>query len=457
MKFLASQTSTSELGGQPWARQLSSRTGLWLLPIVTALLAIGALIGVGIWQIPSIFALLAIFLIVLSRGFTDAMVVLGVVSVTFSGLQIGPITFPDIFLILAGVGLIVAALAKSELRLPFWMFASSAIVLAGGLIPTLFLKSTGRGLAVLLQFVSVMLLVPVVIAIAGRTDRSRIRIVRCFVASAVVNAILALLQSVQILDLASRLTGWQGLQLGGRVRGLAAHPNQLGLICAIALPLTYFLYTRNRRWALAIAALGAGVLVSGSRAGLLAATASVFFYWLMAGRLSFATSVRVLAVILFGLVIGNALGVDDAFQRLTTADQSVSEANEARAANLREGVSDVLGNPLTGVGFEGTAHNLYLRVAQGGGLIALGGFVWFVCATMATGRRCRSDPIVVAVAASMATWMFAGIFQPGLYERFLYVPAGLLIGAGMDRRERMKRLEATDPGLPTVLPGPTSR
>jgi hypothetical protein len=362
------------------------------------------------------------------------MVTLGILSITFSGIQIGPITAPDLFLIPAAVGVLLAAVLRGGLRLPSWLIGGPCAVLAGGLIPVVFLRGSSHNFRVLFQFVEVMVFVPAVIGLAGRSPRERGKIARLFAVSAVANAVLGLLQFLRIFDLASRVTGWQGFKYnGGRARGLTAHPNQLGLVCAMALPVALYLYARDRRWAVGIATLAVGVLISGSRTGVLAGIAAVALFLFLAGRLTWAHIVKAVSVVAFAAVVGSILGMNVAVERFTTGDNTVQQADEARAATLQQGISDVVRHPVTGVGFGGNSHDLYLEIAQGGGLLALGGFGWFVLSAIRIRRRLPADPLVSAAAASMATWLFAGFFAPGLYDRFLYLPTGLLIGAALGR------------------------
>ena len=128
----------------------------------------------------------------------------------------------------------------------------------------------------------------------------------------------------------------------GRPAGLSEHPNHLALVALIGLgPAIMLSVAATRVWgrSLGVAAslvLAAGVVVSGSRAGLLGIAAALFLAFLLAG--GGRRRLRLTAVT--GLMVAVALGAatlsnQNAYQRLRNVQsQSVIASDTGRRALL---------------------------------------------------------------------------------------------------------------------------
>ena len=91
------------------------------------------------------------------------------------------------------------------------------------------------------------------------------------------------------------------------------------------------------------------------------------------------------------------------------------------------------------------AHNIYLQLIQGGGVLALVGFVVFATGimrstrTVTCGELLRAgipQALLAASTAAMGTWLLYGLVGNALYDRYLYAPAGFVLAIGLVSRAR---------------------
>ena len=124
----------------------------------------------------------------------------------------------------------------------------------------------------LLKFEVGLLGIPVVIGLVADTRRRCNRLASLFALSAVVNAVVALVQYATARP--------NPYQASPRVSGLAVQPNHLALTCAMAIPIVMLWMrhsARGRALALgAVSLLLGAVYVSGSRAGAVGALLALF-------------------------------------------------------------------------------------------------------------------------------------------------------------------------------------
>lgn len=401
----------------------------WLVFVIFAIAA-GISIGVGHWPVAFAIALSLNVVVFLAGRIPELLLAAGMLTITFSGVDVGIVTAPDVFLLPALLFFIPRVLHAGQFEPPTWLIGAGALVLAAGLLPHfLFPVLPARSVQILGQLVIALIYIPVVISLGVKEKDDLWRLATLFVLSASVNSFFAVLQFFEVSDLASLATGSRGFAHTGRVAGFTAHPNQLGLVCVLAFPIALHLYKRRRLWFVSLVLLVGGVMGSGSRTALVSLLASIALYLYMQGSLSASRLIRALVFAGLVAVVASAVGIDIALNRLLVTDQSVAEATAARSDSLAVAFSDIRAHPLTGVGFGKGAHSLYISVVQSAGVLALGGFGWFATRTLRIARRFRHDLLVSAVGASMASWLAAGLIHPGLYDRYLYVPAGLLLGA----------------------------
>ncbi len=99
-----------------------------------------------------------------------------------------------------------------------------------------------------------------------------------------------------------------------------------------------------------------------------------------------------------------------------------------------------------GHGFEYVrgAHDIYLQLLHAGGIVALAGFLSFAVGITVTGVRLGRSAAVPehlqglarASVASLAVWLAAGgVVSTPIFDRYLYIPAGLVIAIWVLRRK----------------------
>jgi O-antigen ligase len=228
--------------------------------------------------------------------------------------------------------------------------------------------------------------------------------------------------------------------------GLTAHPNHLALVAAIALPVAVAQLAvassprRRILYGMLSAAMAIGLLVAGSRAAFGGAAAGLLCLLLLAGRNRRRVAPYVGGLLAVGLIaVALALATHTGFitlQRIAGVD--TGQNTDTRLAYYRGALSDFIRSPIVGHGFQliVQAHDIYLQLLQSGGLLALGAFAAFMVGTLRLAWRLGHDPVVPAalrplvagLAASIVVWLINGVAGNQLYDRYLYVPIGLLLG-----------------------------
>jgi O-antigen ligase len=138
---------------------------------------------------------------------------------------------------------------------------------------------------------------------------------------------------------------------------------------------------------------------------------------------------------------------------------AAAQSDVAREAIYGHVIHEVEQRPIVGHGFEYLkgSHNIYLQVLHSGGVIALLGLITLVVGVIATGLRVSSrsqQPIVRALLASSLVWLAVdGLFEPAIFDRYLYVPIGLLLACWSVNRRSDERQPTPDKShLPDVAP-----
>lgn len=421
-------------------QQTHRRFGVGTAAALGLLFLAGIAVGLGYtWVVIVVLALFAVVAFWRDRLF-DLVIALGILTVSFSGIEIGPVTAPDIFLLPAAVMLGFRHVVSWNKNVPMWLLGSAVTLFAAGMLAQVaFVDLPSRSLVILLQLCISLVYVPLVVSLSVQNLQQLRRLSGLFVVSACISTFFGLLEFLGITDVASRLSGFSGFTYnGGRPASFTAHPNQLGLVSVLAFPFAMELFRRNRIWAPSLLLLLTGVMISGSRTALAGLVVAAIVTLWVRGTL---TTTRVLkgavTLVLVG-ALATAAGVDVTLDRVFSSDDAVTEATEARTDSVRTALNDFKAHPLTGVGFGGNAHSLYVQIVQGAGLLALAGFIWFAQRTLRVARSMRAHPLAMAAGASMATWLITGLVHPGLYERYLYIPAGIILGV----RTLVRRREA---------------
>jgi hypothetical protein len=324
----------------------------------------------------------------------------------------GPITFSDLFLVI-GFALLLPALAQRGVVLPLDWTIGAFVVTFMVLITALLTPAPFVALAFGLRLVAAAVIIPAAYLV-WRPDRRTIEILAwAYVAGHMVSI------------------AWGAVEHYPRWDGLATHPNFFAMAGTTALAiLVHKWFTtsgRERHLALAAAVVCcAGIYLSGSRAALIVVVVMALMVPLVE-----RTSASAFAVLGGGIVGVLALqwviqyaGDESALGRLVGGG-SASGSDIDRRNKLTEGIDKWAHSPIIGNAFdEGAllAHNVYLEVAIGIGVIGLAGFLailWSGSRTLFTDHPLRRLGYVAVQFAA------TGMLTNSIWDRFVWTALGL--------------------------------
>jgi O-antigen ligase len=265
------------------------------------------------------------------------------------------------------------------------------------------------------------------------------------VLSAAANATAGLLDFAHLVPVQQALLGFVYLE---RVPGLTTHPNHLGIVTAMALPVAFAQAigaTTMRRRVVFVGmsvVLAMGLLSTGSRSALIDALVGIVALAFVLSR----SHRRTLFVAAAGVaVVGVAAGLlllatgqhIVAFNRLLGIE-SVGNSDVGRLVFYRQALEDFARRPLVGAGFQivRQAHDVYLQLLQAGGILALLVFAIYFIATLRLGIQLSTrvelsremQLLASSLTISILVLLVNGLFANQIYDRYLYVPVGLLLG-----------------------------
>jgi O-antigen ligase len=407
-------------------------------------------VAVGAWvavlQPPVSVALIAGAALVAVAGFVRvqptlhtlglAAAAIGVLTASWNGIRATEgATVADLFLLLGALLIIPASIVTGR-AVPGYLLAAAALLGISGSLAALASPDFALNALPMAQFLIAMVVVPLLIAYTGMPGLMG----AMFVASAAIGSTVAVVDAFTGAGLGTSLTGFISF---GREAGLAAHSNHLALAAAMALPFAIQRYLTSGPTRLlagvAVVVLGVGLLVAGSRAGLLAAAlGTIATLWLGRQHIRRGALVIGVAFAIIGLLAAAQAGesVSLAIDRLT-GEVSVGGSDEDRFVLYDAALARFADSPLFGEGYGSirVAHNVYLQVLQAGGVIGLMGLLTFLAGTLRLVDR--ESTVSAAAAAAMVAWMAAGLVQNAIYDRYLYVPAGILLAVWLQRRDRV--------------------
>ncbi len=210
----------------------------------------------------------------------------------------------------------------------------------------------------LLKLEAATFLIPLVVFFA--TTRARVEPLRGLVlfaqlwmVSATISALVAALDALGITAVETALLG--EVDQGARVYGLTTHPNRLGLMSAMSLPIALYFLAEARRvrkglYAAALGVLSFAIIVSGSRAALLAGALMVVC--LLVVSPSIRRTITPLALSIGAMALASTLVVstetsDSALARLGPGSSSAARSDARREVVHWEAVRQVEARPLT--------------------------------------------------------------------------------------------------------------
>ena len=381
-----------------------------------------------------------------------------VISITWNGFRSGGTSPPDLLLLAALFGIGYCWFQDTiSVPLPGWLLGAAGIMLAAQLLDQFFLVANppadpppsftppGPAIITMLRFELAFLIVPIVIGAVASSWRRANLLANLFIFSATISAVIATYDGFTGAGLGTSITGVD-VNEGSRAAGLAIHPNTFALTCSMTLPLALLRAVQLRGLGRAAALFAtffllSGILVSGSRVGLVSMVIAIGLTALLIPKLR----ARIVVIALAGAVLMMVAAPTnnpllEGFSRLSGGGDS-SAANGQRSDQFHESLTIALAHPVTGIGFTvvADAHSLPLQFWETAGFLGIAALIIYAVGTLSTGWRVYRDPglprgspaFVGAVTISFAVWLIAGIGQNEIADRYIFVPVGLLLGLGL--------------------------
>jgi len=249
-----------------------------------------------------------------------------------------------------------------------------------------------------------------------------------------------------------RIVGYMGSS------GLTGNPNDLALMLNLIIPLAGALALSSRGparlLATAVALLGVGgVIVTFSRAGFLALTATLFMFLVVLVRRKSGGAAIALFLIVLSVPALLPKSYVDRLSTITNMQQDKTGSAQGRYRDLGIALEVVSHNPIIGVGLGQdmialnqargrstwrSVHNVYLQYAVDLGVPGFLLFAWLhlLCfrSAWAVERRARKDPAVAELAplaagvqVSLVAFLVAAMFHPIAYQFYFFSIAGLAV------------------------------
>lgn len=382
----------------------------------------------------------------------------GLAGVTLISIRLrGSLEVTDGLFVLSAACLAMAAVVERRwltLTPPYLVF-SGALLLASGITAATAnpLGGVRSDVGIAFEFSFALVLTPLLVG-ALSSSPARLAIAgAAWSASVLINGVVALFDYTLNTGIGHFFAG---RAYAGRQTGLTLQPNDLGIVAAMVLPyaiaqVTVLAKTTRSRvfYGSVLVAAIAAIMISGSRASLLAAVIVVILCPIVSPPMRSRAGAAILgaAALLPLVAIAGAGSISQhlvAVNRFSALQSQQDAANSTRLFLYRQALDAAAAHPLTGVGFSvvRVATDIYLQVLQAGGVPALIAFLWFVFGTLALGiRLARAYPVdapqrilASAFTLSFAVWLIEGLVQNDIYNRYLFVPVGLLIGLEFQRR-----------------------
>jgi hypothetical protein len=368
-------------------------------------------------------------------------------TITFNGIQVASgVSLADVPLVATAAFMLVALIVSRRYRqssIPQWHIVAAYLLLFSGLLAALVgSEGSSADLVTTMRFVVTLFGVPLLIGLAAMTPQRRTVLVEIWLISVVINCVVA------VLDRNGTHIGasLSGLSYGGhRQAGLTEHPTHLGYVCALSLPIavTQILYARGLLYRLlhigVVVLIAVGMLLAGSRVALVGGGLGILCVPLYTKRTSrdIAVIIVVGAVLLGGAILVSSTSIPSLAEVQGRSGSSIETSNSAHLEGVEAALQLFLSHPLTGAGYSNVrqAQDIYLQLLEGGGIVAVSAFGLFIGGIFRMTKAIRRSSVVserergiaVAIATGTLSWLIMGIFQPPIYDRYLYVGPGLLM------------------------------
>jgi len=403
----------------------------------------------------------------------------------------GSVTVGDILLTLASLLALLLLALRPRLPLSSpWIWSGGAILALSILVVQVFPPASvdalvtsfdglsyGSSLTTGARLLIAAVVLPVVVSIIVTRWSAIDLLARAFILGVSVSCAAALIDAYAGTSIQTSLAANSDEVTGAlisqppRYVGLTGHPNILSLTVVLCLPLVLGRMTSVRGLLLNLplcVLFLIAILLSGSRAGLIGIAMVVVLslalnprirkvalslnYRVLSGyaaglavALLLAFVVPVQAVPIPGVPVSQSVpGSDDGegsgggiagFSRLDPGSSAAETSDSIRWQYIEESVDHILDRPLIGYGYEWieTSHNIYLQLLLSGGLLALIGYLLVIFGYLreiVALRRRVSGPrldLLIALAVSILTYLVMGLVSPDLVDRYLYLPAALVL------------------------------
>ena len=261
-----------------------------------------------------------------------------------------------------------------------------------------------------------------------------------------------------------RVVGYMGSS------GLTGNPNDLALMLNLIIPLTGALALSSRGAtrlvAIAVALLSVGgVIITFSRAGFLALSATLLMFILVLVRRRSGAAAIALLVGLLALPLALPKTYVQRLSTITNLQEDKTGSALGRYNDLRLALDVVAHNPIIGVGLGQdmlalnqargrstwrSVHNVYLQYAVDLGVPGFLLFAWLhlLCfrSAWAVEKRARREPaltrlatLAAGVQVSLVAFLVAAMFHPIAYQFYFFSIAGLAVALKNTYRAEMAR------------------
>ncbi len=372
-------------------------------------------------------------------------------------------------------------------NLPKWLWAGAVLLLISmalvELVPVIdpdrlvasfdtYKIEGGSSLVVGLRVIFALVAFPVIIGIV--TDRwSVVRLlINCWIIGVSISCGVALIDVVLGTGIQQAFAYQPDLIRGylvvfpgeaARQVGLTDHPNTLSLTAVMVSPLIMARMKSRQgliRYGPIMALVTFGILVSGARVGVAGLILAVGFTLFMDARFRVAArtlKTRTIVLIIAALaVMATLLAVavfaspksdigklaPSSLSRLRPSENTTTISDNERGNRLDDSIGFIKERPVLGYGFQWVeaSHNTVLQLLMAGGILALAGFFLVLIGYLKIGfglRRHLPDTerdVAIAVTVSMLIYVISGLVINHVFERYLYIPAGLILAIDLIRK-----------------------
>lgn len=252
----------------------------------------------------------------------------------------------------------------------------------------------------------------------------------------------------------------------GRATGFTPQVNSLGGLTAVALVPSLMVAAQSKGWVRAFAyaittLIAAGLLLSGSVGGLLAAAISTAV-WLVASRRARQTLAVLSVLVVATVLLFGGRGRTDSpalfhrFSKVTQSDapRSTGGTLYSRIDVYRSAWNEIRDQPFVGVGLDAASstqrvgfqvHNIALQPWYTAGILGvLGIFILFGSLAHAGFRvvlraeTARERRLALALYASFLAFVIDALSEPILYVRYGWVPVAFLLALRAQQRRQAK-------------------